>query len=98
MYSMFSGGESGKWVAIWPGFRQMYDNFTAARNDMLDMLWWLSRDYLDGDPEYSNAIMSVWSEVATWDSVFNSSKPMYETQLRGERYILVKKDKEDELR
>lgn len=98
MFGMFQGPESSKWIAIWPDFRQTYNSFTEARGDMLNMLWWLSRDYLDGDPEYSNAIMSVWSEVATWDAVFWAQKHLFETSLRGERFALCRKDKEGELR
>lgn len=93
---MFSGGESIRWIAVWPNYYNTYDDFAAAKGDMLNMLWWLARDYIDADPEYSNAVMSVWSEVAVWDTIFYSSKHHFSTELRGEKYILVRHGKEDE--
>lgn len=87
---MFQGGDSVRWVAIWPDHREVYQNFTEAKNDLLNMLWFWSRDFLDADPRLSDDIMKAWDEASGWSLLGWTGETVFHTHVRGDRFTLVK--------
>src|SRR5687767_4955227 len=87
---------SNRWVVIWPGWREVHQNFASAREDLLNMLWWWARDFEHANPELFEEIMDAWTDIATADEITTSwtQRDFFKTQVGGESYILVRHGKE----
>lgn len=83
-----------KWVLHWEEHFQVFPSFTEAKDDLLEELWFHSREFIDADPPFAEEIMQGWSEVVTWqpmDAYLSDFK--FAAEIAGMKYQLSRDDR-----
>lgn len=84
------------WVVHWKDREPAtFGNFGLAKQDLLQELWFFSREYIDADPDFAEQIMAAWSEVLTWKEFIGSSsvrRREFVAEVAGFKYYLTRMD------
>ena len=55
-----------EWVVHWEDHHETFPDFHTAKSDLLDFLWFYSREFIDGAPDFSDRVMVAWDQVSAW--------------------------------
>lgn len=84
------------WVVHWKDREPTtFGTFELAKQDLLQELWFFSREYIDADPDFAEQIMAAWSEVLTWKEFIGSSsvrRREFSAEVAGFKYYLTRMD------
>lgn len=84
------------WVVHWKDRDPAtFASFELAKQELLQELWFFSREYIDADPDFAEQIMAAWSEVLTWKEFVGSSsvrRREFVAEVAGFKYYLTRMD------
>lgn len=80
------------WVLHWKDREPAkFTSFEKAKQELLQELWFFSREYIDADPLFADEIMAGWTEVLEW-RLRGFADIEYSVDVAGFRYYLTRLD------